>query len=50
MVSPHGQGVELVRTRGGGLQMRTSALFGAKSLGFFDIYVMVCPHGHEGGG
>jgi len=30
--------------------MRTSAIFGAKSFGFFEIYV--CPHGQgeEGGG
>jgi len=28
--------------------MWTSAFFGEKRFGFFEI--MVCPHGHEGGG
>jgi len=35
--------------QGGDLQVRTSALFGAKNSEFFEIY-MVCPHGQGVGG
>jgi len=28
----------ILQTRGGSIQMRTSALFGAKNFGFFEIY------------
>jgi len=50
-VRNQGEGVCLVRTfsdnRGGVLQMRMSALFGAKNSKFFEI---LCPHGPGGGG
>jgi len=39
---------DILRTRGI-LQMRMSALFGAKHIEFFEIYgVSICPHGQGG--